>query len=48
LAVSGGGVQTWSDDEEALAKRAKHGTAANLRAAYDYLVRALDRHPSAS
>ena len=48
LAVAGGGVQTWSDDEEALAKRAKHGTPSNLRAAYDYLVRALDRTRPAS
>jgi ribulose-5-phosphate 4-epimerase/fuculose-1-phosphate aldolase len=43
LAAAGGGVHTWSDDEEALTKRARHGTPANLRAAYDYLVRALDR-----
>jgi len=46
LAVSGGGVRTWSDDEEALAKRANHGTPANLQAAYDYLVRSLDRKAS--
>ena len=39
LANGGGGVMTWSDDEEALAKRAKHGAPSNVRAAYDYLVR---------
>lgn len=43
LAAAGGGVRVWSDDEEALAKRAKHGASSNLRAAYDYLVRSLDR-----
>lgn len=42
LAAGGGGVTTWSDDQEALAKRKSHGTAANLRSAYDYLVRSLD------
>jgi L-ribulose-5-phosphate 4-epimerase len=39
LAAGGGGVHSWSSDEEARAKRTSHGTPANLRAAYDYLVR---------
>jgi ribulose-5-phosphate 4-epimerase/fuculose-1-phosphate aldolase len=41
LAAGGGGVHTWSSDEEALAKRASHGTPDNLRAAYDHLVRTI-------
>jgi ribulose-5-phosphate 4-epimerase/fuculose-1-phosphate aldolase len=48
LATAGGGVRTWSGDEEALAKRARHGTPKNLLAAYDYLVRGLDTPPTLS
>jgi ribulose-5-phosphate 4-epimerase/fuculose-1-phosphate aldolase len=48
LAVAGGGVASWSSDDEARAKREKHGTPANLRAAYDYLVRSLDSRPRPS
>jgi ribulose-5-phosphate 4-epimerase/fuculose-1-phosphate aldolase len=48
LAAGGGGVASWSDDDEALAKRANHGTPTNLEAAYDYLVRSLDSRPSVS
>lgn len=48
LATAGGGVASWSSDEEARAKREKHGTPANLRAAYDYLVRSLDSRPASS
>ncbi len=48
LATMGGGVATWSSDQEALAKRASHGTPANLRSAYDYLVRSVDTRPPLS
>jgi L-fuculose-phosphate aldolase len=36
---SAGGVATWSSDEEALSKRARHGAEGNLRSAFEYLER---------
>jgi L-ribulose-5-phosphate 4-epimerase len=43
LALSAGGWATWSDDTEALAKRARCYSPELLRQAWDYLARQLER-----
>jgi L-fuculose-phosphate aldolase len=43
LALAAGGLATWSSDEEALAKRARCYSPEQLRQAWDYLARRLER-----
>jgi L-fuculose-phosphate aldolase len=43
VAQAAGGWATWSDDEEALAKRSHCYSPEHLRQAWDYLVRRLER-----
>lgn len=39
LALGAGGPVTWSDDEEAVAKRSRHFSPESIRGVWDYLVR---------
>lgn len=48
LAEGGGGVTTWSPDDEAIAKRAMCWTDAQLRGGWEYLTRRADRPPGRS